>query len=100
MTGTTDNRSRTRGSAREGGEGGKVARVENRVEQSARSWRAHAGTGATGVKDDEKGGGNRCWTDGAADTGRCKNHESEESTSCCAGTYRQGGEVKVLDFVR
>jgi len=77
--------------------------VESRAEQSEEraheSWRTHAGTGAIGAKDDEN---NRCWVDDAiADTGsRSKSHESEESTSCCAGTYRQGCQAKVLDFVR
>jgi len=100
MTGTTGNRSRTCGSAREGA---KVAHGENRAEQSEErahgSWRTHAGTGAIGAKDDED---NRCWVGGAiADTGSwSKSHESEESTSCCAGTSRQGRQVKVLDFVR
>ena len=102
MNEMTGNRSRTCGSVKEGVG---VAHVENRVGQSEErtheSWRSHGGTGATPeVKNGVRG--NRYWADDAtADTSsRSKNHESEESTNCCVGTFRQGRQVKVLDFVR
>ena len=100
-TGTTDNRSQTCDSAREGA---KVAHVESKAERSEErereSWRTHAETKATPeVRNGERG--NRYWVGGATvGTGsRSKNHESEESTNC-VGTFRQGRQMKVLNFVR
>lgn len=99
--GMTDNRSRRRGSERGGG---KVVRVESRREQSEErargNWRSHARRRASPGARNERG--NRCCVDGGTvDTGsRSKNHESEESTNCCAGTYRQGREVKAEDSGR
>lgn len=94
----TDNRSRRRGSERGGG---RVVRVGSRREQSGErargNWRSHVRRRATPGARNERG--NRyCVDGGTVDTGsRSKNHESEESTNCCAETYRQGQEVKAED---
>lgn len=74
--------------------------MEQSEERAHESWKTHVGTRATEVRNGENG--NRRWVDGAiVGTGsQSKNHESEESTNCYVGTFRQGRQVKVLDFVR
>lgn len=80
--------------------------MENIREQSEgkahENW-THVGTRAT---PEEKNGerDSRYWFDDAIeDTGSLSknyDHESEELTNCCAGTFRQGRQVRVVDSAR